>query len=53
MWTGSIPEPPSCLEIGIKLPKSNSNKITAIKIWNYNKSLLDSVKGVKEVEILI
>ena len=23
-----------------------------MKIWNYNKGLLDSIKGIKEIEIL-
>ncbi len=51
MWSSMMPEPPNCLEVGIVLPKHNF-KLSAIKIWNYNKSLLESIKGFKEVEIL-
>jgi hypothetical protein len=51
MWLSSMPEPPACLEIGINFDSKNG--IGAIKIWNYNKSLLESVKGIKDLEVLL
>lgn len=50
MWQGTMPDPPKCMEIGIKFKSTKG--IGAIRIWNYNKSLIDSVKGIKEVEIM-
>ncbi|KAL4511622.1 hypothetical protein ABPG72_012467 [Tetrahymena utriculariae] len=50
MWFGTMPDPPKCMEIGIKF-KSNKG-IGALRVWNYNKSLIDSVKGIKEIEII-
>jgi hypothetical protein len=50
MWTGSMPASPECLEIEIKLKKITD--IGGIKIWNYNKSLIETTKGIKELEIL-
>jgi protein JBTS26 len=52
MWFTYMPEPPKCLEIGIRLEKCELKEIGFIFIWNYNKSLIESVKGVKEIEIL-
>lgn len=46
-----MPDPPKCLEIGIH-GKSRKG-IGALKIWNYNKSLAESSKGIKEVEVLL
>ena len=51
MWYCSMPDPPECLEIGISIP--NEKCLNYILIWNYNKSLLDSTKGIKELEILL
>ncbi len=45
-----MPLPPACLEICITLPHT---EVGAFRVWNYNKSMLDSYKGVKEVEIVI
>ena len=51
MWVCNMPVPPKCLQIHFHF---TSNKtIGGIIIWNYNKSLLDSVKGVKHLEIII
>jgi hypothetical protein len=58
MWLCTMPAPPACLELCIYIPLTNEqNKekredVGSIKMWNYNKSLLDSVKGFKEVEVL-
>ncbi|CAG9311860.1 unnamed protein product [Blepharisma stoltei] len=49
MWLGPMPEPPNNLEIVLTLPSSEN--ISALRLWNYNKSLLDSVKGVRELEV--
>lgn len=45
-----MPLPPACLEISLTLP---SVEIGALRLWNYNKSMLDSYKGVKEIELII
>ena len=50
MWLFNMPMPPKCAEILIKL--NTKDGIGAIRIWNYNRSLLESVKGVKELEII-
>lgn len=47
MWLGTMPDPPKCLEIGISFKTTHG--IGAMKIWNYNKSLIDSMKGIKEI----
>ena len=47
MWLGTMPEPPKCLEIGIRFKSPLG--LGALKIWNYNKSLIDSIKGIKEL----
>lgn len=46
-----MPAPPDCLEILIEIEK-NIN-LGFLLLWNYNKSLIDSVKGIKEAEILL
>ncbi len=46
-----MPDPPLCLEIGINFESKNG--VSGLIIWNYNKSLIESVKGVKEAEILL
>lgn len=45
-----MPDPPKCLEIGIHAKSEKG--LGALKIWNYNKSLVESAKGIKEVEIV-
>jgi hypothetical protein len=49
MWECNIPPPPITPELYINTKK---HKIGALRIWNYNKSVLESIKGVKEVEIV-
>ena len=51
MWTCNLPNPPLTLEIVICLPKGK--EVGGIIIANYNKSLLESNKGVKDLEIFI
>ena len=46
MWVGPLPAPPSCLEIVI-----HGLMPSGIRVWNYNKSLLESVKGIKDLEV--
>ena len=47
MWLGYLPTPPSRLEIMIRFDKSIN--IGGLKIWNYNKGILDCTKGVYEL----
>lgn len=49
MWLASLPEPPLKIEIEIKY--SQCVILAGIKIWNYNKSLIDSGKGVREIKL--
>jgi len=51
MWLGYLPMPPNRLEILIRFDKSV--QVGGIKIWNYNKGILDCTKGVYEVAILL
>lgn len=51
MWLGYLPTPPNHLEIMMRFDKTI--KIGGIKIWNYNKGILDCTKGVYEVQILL
>ena len=51
MWICSYPDYKRTLEIYVYYDKTV--KLAAIRFWNYNKNMLDSVKGVKEVEIII
>ena len=51
MWLGYLPMPPSHLEIMIRFDKAT--KIGGIKIWNYNKGILDCTKGVYELQVLV
>lgn len=50
MWLCNMPAPPITPEIYIN-SKSNV-KIGGFRIWNYNRSLIDSIKGIKEIEIV-
>ena len=49
MWLASLPE--NTLKIEIEIRYSNDITIGGLKIWNYNKSLIDSGKGVKDLMI--
>lgn len=51
MWLAALPESPETLEIQIFFPENCD--LAAIFIWNYNKSLIDSGKGVKEIEVFL
>jgi hypothetical protein len=44
MWLGFLPSPPHHLEIHVFYDKSIT--VEGIKIWNYNKGILDCTKGV-------
>lgn len=50
MWLGSMPDPPKTIDIEIIY--DDDVIIGGIKVFNYNKSLIDSVKGVKDLEVL-
>lgn len=50
MWLGSVPEE-GHVEVEIIIPSDVT--LGSIKIWNYNKSLIDSVKGVKDIHITL
>jgi hypothetical protein len=47
MWLGYLPTPPNRLEIMVRFDKTV--KVGGIKIWNYNKGVLDCTKGVYEL----
>lgn len=51
MWSGYMPAPPDCLELSMIFQRNL--EIGLIYIWNYNKSLIESIKGIKEIEILL
>ncbi|CAD8084642.1 unnamed protein product [Paramecium primaurelia] len=50
MWLGSMPDPPKTIDIEISY--DDDVILGGIKVYNYNKSLIDSVKGVRDMEIL-
>ena len=47
MWLGYLPLPPLHLEIMIYYNKDT--ELGGLKIWNYNKSIVDFTKSVKDV----
>ena len=47
MWLVPLPAPPYNLEIVVSLTESPAG----MRIWNYNKSFLESVKGINEVQV--
>jgi len=51
MWIAYIPPPPKSVELIFSLP-TGFNSLGGIAVWNYNKNSLDSVKGVRDAEIL-
>lgn len=51
MWIGYLPKPPQHLEVLMYYNKDI--KLGALKIWNYNKSIVDCTKGAKEIQVLI
>eukprot|EP00826_Nyctotherus_ovalis_P057794 TRINITY_DN7910_c0_g9_i2.p1 TRINITY_DN7910_c0_g9~~TRINITY_DN7910_c0_g9_i2.p1 ORF type:complete len:645 (+),score=196.05 TRINITY_DN7910_c0_g9_i2:576-2510(+) len=52
MWIAYLPLPPKLLELVFTLP-SDVSTLGGIAVWNYNKSSLDSVKGVRSAEVLL
>jgi len=52
MWTAYLPLPPKLTELVFTLPK-DFDALGGVVIWNYNKNSMDSVKGVREAEILL
>lgn len=51
MWSSCLPQCPLVLEISVRFWSSAG--VAGMKIWNYNGSLIDSLIGVKEVQILL
>lgn len=51
MWIGYLPKPP--LKLGILIFVPIEFELGGLKLWNYNKSVQDFTKGVKDVEILV
>lgn len=49
MWLSSLPPSPLKIEIDIQFETA----VGALKIYNYNKSLIDSGKGVKEIQVKV
>ena len=49
MWLASLPDASQRIEIEVSLPKDTV--LGGVKVWNYNKSLIDSGKGVKDMMI--
>lgn len=47
MWLGYLPAPPDRLEILVRYDKTIN--IGGLKIWNYNKGILDCTKGVYQI----
>jgi len=52
MWIAHLPPSPKVLELVFTLP-ANFNGVGGLIVWNYNKNSLDSVKGVKEAEVML
>lgn len=47
MWIGYLPMYPKHLELLVYFNKEL--KLGGIKIWNYNKNIIDSTKGMRDV----
>jgi len=47
MWFGYLPKAPLNLEIQIFYSKDS--ELAGVRLWNYNKSILDCTKGCKRV----
>ncbi len=52
MWIAYLPPPPRSVELVFTLPTEGPG-VGGIVVWNYNKNTLDSVKGVREAEIVL
>lgn len=51
MQTFHLPMPPMVPEININIP--GQGEVGALRIWNYNKSPLESLKGIQECRVFI
>jgi hypothetical protein len=54
MWIGRLPlpqNPPISLEIIIFFALTID--LSAVKLWNYNKSMRDGTKGIRDIELYI
>lgn len=51
MWMCQFPNYPKCAKINVKIKSKYG--VSAIRIWNYNKSSIDTTKGVKDLEIFL
>ena len=54
MWIGRLPlpqNPPISLEIIVFF--ALTVELSAVKLWNYNKSMRDSTKGLRDVEVYL
>ena len=51
MWLGYLPSPPNQLELMIRFDKNV--RIGGLKIWNYNKGILDCTKGIFLLQVLL
>jgi len=51
MWLCAFPSYPKCGLIECSFISNYG--IGAIRIWNYNRSSIDTTKGVKELEIFV
>jgi hypothetical protein len=50
MWICNMPAPPVTPEIFLSI--KHERPIAALRIWNYNKSMIESIKGIKDVEVV-
>eukprot|EP00002_Diphylleia_rotans_P001000 TRINITY_DN10545_c0_g1_i1.p1 TRINITY_DN10545_c0_g1~~TRINITY_DN10545_c0_g1_i1.p1 ORF type:complete len:1785 (+),score=340.31 TRINITY_DN10545_c0_g1_i1:93-5447(+) len=48
MWTCIFGEDANRIDLQIKVESSN---VKIIKVWNFNKSMVDAIKGVRELKI--
>ena len=51
MWLGYLPTPPNQLELLIRFDKNIA--VGGVKIWNYNKGILDCTKGIYLLQVLL
>eukprot|EP00826_Nyctotherus_ovalis_P044100 TRINITY_DN4732_c0_g1_i3.p1 TRINITY_DN4732_c0_g1~~TRINITY_DN4732_c0_g1_i3.p1 ORF type:complete len:368 (+),score=98.62 TRINITY_DN4732_c0_g1_i3:481-1584(+) len=51
MWVAYLPPPPKALELVFAL--SGDCEVGGLVVWNYNKNSNDSVKGVRNAEVVL
>lgn len=51
MWYAIMPDLPQSLEILITCQSQHG--VGAVKVWNYNRNLLDTIIGVRHVQLLL